>query len=356
MIKKNLKEAEDYIHQGPADPSKAELLTKIDQWRAMLIGAQAVINWANRYSRLAKIIAENFEQDPQRKAELLQISEICAKIPANPCEHFWEAVQCEHLLASVFRQMERYMAGWAFKPDEEWWPFYEKDVIKEKIINRKDARELVEEWRIRVYEVAPCKIRIEREATQGIPGPYIITVGGVKADGTDACNELTEVICEAARVIRVSEPSISFRYHPNASTKALREVFECIRHGLGFPSLKNDKVNIAQLMGNFGATLEEARQWVHVVCMSPGTWTDRGMGSRTAHSYIIPGKIMELVFYDGKDISTTGLQMGPHTGDASKFETWEEFQEAVRKQFEYFINMGCRCRVLTRKVDRKSVV
>ncbi|MFZ2634649.1 MAG: pyruvate formate lyase family protein, partial [Desulfosalsimonadaceae bacterium] len=44
---------------------------------------EACIILAERYARLARIIAENFESDPKRKEELLRISETCEQVPAK---------------------------------------------------------------------------------------------------------------------------------------------------------------------------------------------------------------------------------------------------------------------------------
>jgi hypothetical protein len=41
-------------------------------------------------ARLAKIVAENFEKDAKRKAELLKISEVCTKIGGGKPEHLQE--------------------------------------------------------------------------------------------------------------------------------------------------------------------------------------------------------------------------------------------------------------------------
>ena len=64
---------------------------------------EATIRYARRFSRLAKIIAENFETDPKRKEELLRISETCYKVPAQPPEHLWEAMQFDHLVQVAYR-------------------------------------------------------------------------------------------------------------------------------------------------------------------------------------------------------------------------------------------------------------
>ena len=92
-IKAKLSEARKKVFFDAPKKEHLDLIEKRNEWRAMLIAAEAVIMWARRFSRLARILAEEFEADSKRRAELMHISEICYKIPAEPCDHLWEALQ-----------------------------------------------------------------------------------------------------------------------------------------------------------------------------------------------------------------------------------------------------------------------
>ncbi|MBQ8956781.1 MAG: glycyl radical protein, partial [Lachnospiraceae bacterium] len=50
---------------------------------AVIISCQAVIDYAHRYSDLAKELADK-ESDPRRKQELIKISETCSHVPEHP--------------------------------------------------------------------------------------------------------------------------------------------------------------------------------------------------------------------------------------------------------------------------------
>jgi pyruvate-formate lyase len=91
-IDENLKDAEKKMRDTSTAEEQVSYMEKIDTWKAMKICLEATIRYARRLSRLAKILAENFETDPKRRQELLQISETCYKVPAKPPEHLWEAV------------------------------------------------------------------------------------------------------------------------------------------------------------------------------------------------------------------------------------------------------------------------
>ena len=67
---------------------------------------------------------------------------------------------------------------------------------------------------------------------------FIATLGGTNGDGSDACTDMTDAILEATKRIRTAEPSLVFRYSKKSRAKTLRWVFECIRDGLGYPSIK----------------------------------------------------------------------------------------------------------------------
>ncbi|MDY6845503.1 MAG: pyruvate formate lyase family protein, partial [Thermodesulfobacteriota bacterium] len=310
------------------------------EWNSMKIVLEAAIRYARRYSRLARVLAENFETDPERKKELLRMSETCYKVPANPPEHLWESLQFDWF---------NYVLGWfeiintwPHRPDYFHWPYYEKDVIKEKNITRDEAIELLGELMIRGFETSAYSSGPGRAAIQGISGIYVMTLGGVDEHGNDACNDLTDTILEAARLVRVAAPTYGFRYHPNARIQTLRQVFECIRQGLGYPSLRNDPVLIANMMHWHKHPLKEARTWVHQACMSPCPTTKWGcQPTRMASATIICAKAMEYALHDGYD-PILNMQMGPHTGDASQFKDFEELYQAWLTQIKYLVTFATR--------------
>jgi len=331
-IEGNLAEADNKIREAATAEEQVSYLQKIDTWKAMKMCMEAAIRYARRLSRLAKIIAENFETDPKRKEELLRISETCYKVPAQPPEHFWEAMQFDHLVQVVYR-LEWSNAAWSSRPDYWHWPFYKKDVLEEKNITRDEVIEYCAEWMITAYGVGRQILRFGREAMQGSPGPYVWTLGGVDEDGNDACNDLTDCYLEAALLARVGDPTFGFRYSSKTRTETLRRVFECIRHGLGYPSLRNDDVIIPNLMHWFGHPLKDARRWVHQACMAPAPDTKLAAPAlRYPSASIASGsKAVSLAMFDGFD-PVTGMQTGIKTGDCTNFETFDDFYNAWYKQ------------------------
>ncbi len=350
-IDRRMEETEEKL-QGNPSPDLLPLYEKLPRWEAMQTILEAAINYANRYARLARIVAENFESEPKRKEELLRIAEVCERVPAQSPRNLQESFQFDHFVQVLVRY-ETFEGAWPHRPDYVHWPFYNKDVNVEKNLTREEVLDLVGEHMIRTSEVGIFQPRWARESAQGIVGTWVWTIGGVNPDGSDACNDLTTAYLQVARQVRVSNPTFGFRYHPKVKDEVLRECFECIRHGLGYPSMRNDSVLIPNAMHWHGHSLEEARQWVHQACMSPCPPTKHGsqpfrMAAATANC----AKMIEYALHNGYD-NVVNMQMGPKTGDPCEFKDFEELFQAWVKQMEWLSNLLVRTVNLGRAKDSK---
>ena len=346
----NRLEAAEERTSGNPGPDILPLYDKMLNWEAMQIVLEASINLAKRYARLARLIAENFESDPKRREELMRISETCERVPAKPPRTLQESFQFDYFIQTIART-EALEGAWPARPDYYHGPYYDRDVNVDKRLTEEEALDLVGEFMIRTYEIGAFGPRWGREGLQGITGTWVWTMGGVNKDGSDACNDLTVAFMRAARLVRVSNPTFAFRWHPGVKDEVMRECFECIRHGLGYPSMRNDPILIENAMYWHGHPLEEARTWVHQACMSPCPTTKHGfqpfrMASATANT----AKMVEYALSNGYD-RVVNMQMGPKTGDARKFKDFEELFAAWVKQMEWLMNILVRTVNLGRVKD-----
>jgi benzylsuccinate synthase len=349
MIDDNIAKAEEKTIGTPG-PDLIPYYDRLKNWDAMKLILEAAIRYAKRYARLARIIAENFETDPKRKEELLRVAETCERVPAKVPRTLQESLQYDHFIQIVARN-EAHEGAWPSRPDYYHGPLYEKDVNIEKRITKEEALDLVGEFMIRCYEVGGFAPRWAREGLQGITGTWVWTLGGVKKDGSDACNGMTIALLQAARLVRVANPTFAFRWHPKVSEEVMREIFECIRNGLGYPSMRNDPILVANTMHWYGHPLEEARTWVHQACMSPNPTTKHGfqpmrMASATANC----AKMVEYALLNGYD-PIVNMQMGPKTGDAREFADFEQLFHAWVQQMEWLTNTLVRTVNLGRVKD-----
>ncbi|UCF94691.1 MAG: formate C-acetyltransferase/glycerol dehydratase family glycyl radical enzyme, partial [Desulfobacterales bacterium] len=75
----------DYLH----DPEAAD---QAEELKAMDIACDAAILFAERHGELADQLAAQ-EADPQRRAELQRLADVCRRVPAQAPQDFWEALQ-----------------------------------------------------------------------------------------------------------------------------------------------------------------------------------------------------------------------------------------------------------------------
>jgi pyruvate-formate lyase len=220
-------------------------------------------------------------------------------------------------------------------------------------MTRDEAVELLECERLKVCERGIAKGRVYREGRPGANDLHIITLGGLDEHGNDACNDLTDAILEASLNIRTPEPSLAFRYSPKINEKTRHLVFENIAQGFGFPSIKHEEKNTKMMIEYFNIPPDEAAHWALVLCMAPGVNKRRGtQKSRTegggAACY---GKSMELALSDGFDYSLTNMQMGPKTGDPTKFKTYEDVWNAFVEQAKFTTALQFRNRDVCRRAE-----
>ena len=109
----------DYLNDPQAYAKQEEL-------KAMLICADAVIRFAERHAEKARELARH-ESDPQRKAELQRIAEVCSHVPAHAPRDFWEALQYYWFVhLGVTTEMNPWDSFCPGRLDQHLYPFYKK--------------------------------------------------------------------------------------------------------------------------------------------------------------------------------------------------------------------------------------
>ncbi len=344
-LDRKIDEVDEEVHQPGANAEISKAYDKLNNWDAMKITLEAGIRIAKRYARLARIIAENFEEDPKRKEELLKIAQTCERVPAHPPRNLQESFQYD-IFIQMMSRTEAIEGAWPSRPDYYHGPYYDKDVNIDKTLTREEALDLVGEFIIRAAEVCQFKPKWTREGLQGIDGTWVWTIGGVDRNGKDACNDLTVALMQAARLVRVANPTLSFRWHPKVKDEVMREIFECNRQGLGYPNMRNDPILVANTMHWYGHPIEEARLWANQACLSPCPTTKHGFQPmRMANATANCAKIIEYVFTSGFD-PVVNMQVGAETPDVATFKNFEEFFAAWTLQMQTIFS------ILVRAVNR----
>ena len=129
VLKRGIKgireEAEEKLASfDPLDPK--DQVEKEPFLNAVILVCDAIVGFARRYAELARSMAEE-EIDRARKRELLEIAEVCDRVPENPARTFREAVQSQWFIQTVSR-LEQRIGGTVGngRIDQYFYPFYKR--------------------------------------------------------------------------------------------------------------------------------------------------------------------------------------------------------------------------------------
>ncbi|NBH62860.1 pyruvate formate-lyase [Anaerotruncus sp. 80] len=311
-------------------PQTMEEQAKVDFWKACIIQCQGLITYAHRMAEEAERMAFACT-DEKRKKELLTIAENCRVVPENPPKTFQQALQAVWFV-HVYFYIEVCTTACGFgRFDQYMWPFYEKDVIKEKNITREEALEMLECLYLKTCEVYEVRDNWYATAFAGYPMWQILVVGGQTPDGKDATNDLSYLCLEAADDLQIKQPVMAVRVWENTPEDLIRFGCKMIQEGQANPGFFSDDAGIKiSLDKGRGCTIEEARDWTIVGCTQPAAGGGASDGSPDA-GYVNMGKMIEFVLHNGVD-PATGKLMGLETGDPREFKNIEEFKDALKKQ------------------------
>lgn len=305
---------------------------KINYLDALLTVGDGMVTLAERYSveaaRLAKI-----EKDEQRKAELEEISRICAKVPAYPAETFQEAIQSFYIY-QICIFMEQNAASYNPGRMDQWlYPYYKADIEAGRITPER-AQELLDCLWIKFSEPCLFQDKTTAEFAAGYPMFQNVTVGGIDVNGRDAVNDLSYMILQATMDVQLYQPSLSVRYslakNPNSF---LRKVVELIKLGTGFPAFHNDDIGIRMLM-NKGIPLSEAMDWNPCGCVE--TNLEGRLRSYTALADINLGEMVEFTLLNGV-CRKSNKKISAETGNPVDFKTFDDFLKALKGQIAYAV-------------------
>ena len=314
--------------------NEPEAADKAEELKAMDISCDAAIIFAERHAELAEKLAAA-ENDSLRKIELEKIATVCRRVPARSPRDFWEALQMYwfvHLGAITE------LNGWdAMSPghlDQHLFPFYRRETAA-GTLNRESAKELIECFWIKFNnQPAPPKVGVTALESGTYNDFTNINIGGLNRDGTDGVNEVSYILLEVVDEMHLLQPQANVQISHKTPDRFLKQACRVIRKGYGYPSVFNaDEVIMEQLRA--GKTIEDARQGGCSGCIETGSF---GKEAYILTGYLNVPKILELALYNGID-PLTGLQIGPQSGDALKFRSFDELYEAFERQLRYTVDL-----------------
>ncbi|MGA1862098.1 glycyl radical protein [Deferribacter thermophilus] len=307
---------------------------KKEQLIGMRHAAEGLIIYAKRYSKLLRKMAEK-EEDEEKRAELLELSRICDKVPENKPDTFHEALQYYWFVhVGVISELNTWDAFNPGKLDRNLYPFYKKD-IEEGLLTKERARELLECFWIKFNnQPAPPKVGVTAKESATYTDFAQINLGGVNEDGSSAVNELTFLILDVIEEMRLLQPSTSIQVSKKSPDRFIKRALQIIKTGFGQPSIFNTDAVIQELLRQ-GKSIIDARNGGTSGCVEAGAF---GKENYALTGYFNLVKVLEVALNNGID-PLTGEKIGVETGDPREFKTFDELMNAFKKQLEYFVNI-----------------
>ncbi len=317
----------DYINDPEATDKQQEL-------EAMSISCDAAIAFAERHAELAEQMASS-ENDPQRKAELLKIADVCHWVPAHAPRDLHEAIQ---MYWFVHLGTVTELNGWdSMNPghiDQHLYPFY-KQGVENGTLTRDEAKELLScLWVKFNNQPAPPKVGITALESGTYNDFTNINIGGIDRNGRNAVNELSYIILEIQEELHELQPGLSIHVSKVTPDDFVMAGARVIRQGHGYPSVFNPDVYTKELMRQ-GKTQEDANEGGCSGCIEVGAF---GKEAYILTGYLNTPKILELTLNNGTD-PMTGEKLGLETGDPRTFLSYDVLYDAFHRQMLHFVNM-----------------
>ncbi len=133
----------------------------------------------------------------------------------------------------------------------------------------------------------------------------LINLGGVKPDGTDAVNDMTYILLDVIREMRILQPSSMVQISRKNPDRFIHKALDIIRTGFGQPSCFNTEAIIQELLRQ-GKNIVDARNGGASGCVETGAF---GTEAYWLTGYFNLPKVLELTLNNGFD-KRTNTQVG----------------------------------------------
>lgn len=201
--------------------------------RAMRIGVEAVLEWAARWAAAAETAARR-SADAAERACLERVAAACRHVPRHPARDLFEGLQAivlVHLAAVVEGQGMSLSVG---LPDRALAAFADE---------ARQSPDTATAWvRAFLLKLAANGFQGRGSKTQAV------TVGGARADGSDASNAVTLAFLDAFARTPVADPHLFVRWHSGLGGDVRDRALRMLVGGRSMPLLVNDAAVVPGLL------------------------------------------------------------------------------------------------------------
>lgn len=316
------------------DLTEPASIDKYHCYESILIAIDAVKTYANRFAKLAKEMAET--ATAERRKELLEIAEICERVPYYPARTFTEAVQSVWFIQCIL-QIESNGHSLSYgRFDQYMYPYVKADLeagceTEDSVVER-----LTNLW-IKTLTINKVRSQDHTFSSAGSPLYQNITIGSQTRNKKDAVNPLSFLVLKSVAQTHLQQPNLTVCYHSGLKPEFMNEAIEVMKLGFGMLAFNNDEVIIPSFIKK-GVAEEDTYDYsaiVYVETAVPGKWGYRCTGM----SYINFPKILLITMNDGID-PASGKRFTPGYGHFKDMKTYAELKEAWDKNLRYLTRMS----------------
>ena len=310
---------------------------RLEELKAMDIACDAIIMYATRNADELEILAGN-ETDAKRKKELLAMADICRKVPAHTPETVHEMLQHYWFIhLGVITELNPWDSFNPGRLDQHLYPVYKKQ-IDSGTLSSDELDDLLGCFWVKFNNhPSPPKMGVTASESNTYTDFCLINLGGVKSDGTDAVNEMSYILLDVIKEMRILQPGSMVQISKKSPDRFIHKALDIIRTGFGQPSCFNTDAIIQELLRQ-GKNLIDARNGGASGCVETGAF---GTEAYWLTGYFNLPKILELTLNNGFDRRTNKL-VGLETGRAADFVHFEDLIEAFNLQVKYIADIKIR--------------
>ena len=313
------------------EPDEIKKLWFLD---AVITSNKALINFSHRLGKKCEALALSTKSQ-QRAEELKTIAENCHKVPENPAETFWEALQATWLILLALHLEANGHAISLGRFDQYLYPFYQKDVEAGRL-TPEQALELVEAFFIKVNELNKLRSWPDTEFFLGYQMFVNLTIGGQTAEGRDALNEVSYLCIDACEALKLFTPSVSVKVFSGTNPTVIEKSLQAVqKHKGGQPAFYNDDA-FMDILRNMNIQEEDLHNWAPVGCIEAGIqgkWDYAAKGP-----WLSVAKVLEITLNGGMD-PASGCVFLPQEKSLRSFSGMDEIMDAYKRQLHHFMEL-----------------
>ena len=334
-----------WLRLGPTgllEEAKAKLAGAAAEQRIFYESVVVALEGAREFMlRYAALAGEKSAEEPQ----WAEVARVCGALARRPAAGYREALQAVWFLLVLLHLESNAMSFSLGRADQYLLPYYLHD-LESGALTEQGALELTECFYLKCNQIVCMCNRLESQYFAGFPIGFNLVGGGPGAAARPAENPLTFLLLRAQEELHLPQPNLSARVCAASSEEYLAACAAVVGQGGGMPQFFNDEAVIPALR-RCGMEPQDAAEYGVVGCVELSGCGDTLAWSNAAMFNMV--KVLELTLNGGRCL-LTGRQLAPDLGDLASYESYEQLENALERQMEYFIERMVR---VHEEVDRQ---